>query len=235
MLPTRNKWSWVELQYGSCLAVLKVSWISLGRKELALHSLRPVVFQEHWLESHHLKSVVQLLSPSPNHMPAAGKHPCPEEWSSGHPHRLRWPLWLIPTVHLGREKEVSHSWAVGSHSLPWSRVGYCRVTAVWLVRRFSIGSNASPGRVSRGWRRSWNRCRADKKHTNKQKSPSYYTESSQSVFIHRQLDHLYIKFNEMYKKHQLSRHEFEQTLGDSKGQWSPVCCSPWGHKESGTT
>ena len=26
--------------------------------------------------------------------------------------------------------------------------------------------------------------------------------------------------------------EFEQTLGDSKGQGSLVCCSPWGHKES---
>ena len=27
-------------------------------------------------------------------------------------------------------------------------------------------------------------------------------------------------------------HEFEQTLGDSEGQGSLVCCSPWGHKES---
>ena len=25
----------------------------------------------------------------------------------------------------------------------------------------------------------------------------------------------------------LDEHEFEQTLGDSKGQGSPVCCSPW--------
>ena len=30
--------------------------------------------------------------------------------------------------------------------------------------------------------------------------------------------------------HQLSGHEFEQTLGDSKGQESLVCCSSWGHK-----
>ena len=30
-------------------------------------------------------------------------------------------------------------------------------------------------------------------------------------------------------------HEFEQTLGDSEGQGSLVCCSPWGHKESDTT
>ena len=231
MLPVRNEWSRVELQCGSHLAVLQVSWISLGRKELALHSPRPVVFQEHCLESHHLKSVLQLPSPPPNHMPAASKHPCPEECSSGHPHRLFWPLWLIPTGYLGGEKGVSHSWAVGSRSLPWSRVGYCRVTAVCVIRRFSTGSNASPGRVRRGWRRSWNRCRADKK-THKQKSLSYYTESSQSVFIHRQHDHLYIKFNEMYKKRRLSGHEFEQTLGDSEGQWSPVCCSPWGHKES---
>ena len=26
--------------------------------------------------------------------------------------------------------------------------------------------------------------------------------------------------------------EFEQTLGDSEGQGSLVCCSPWGRKES---
>ena len=30
--------------------------------------------------------------------------------------------------------------------------------------------------------------------------------------------------------HRLSGHEFEQTLGDSEGQGSLVCCSPWGHK-----
>ena len=28
--------------------------------------------------------------------------------------------------------------------------------------------------------------------------------------------------------HQLSRHEFDQTLGDSEGQGSMVCCSSWG-------
>ena len=31
--------------------------------------------------------------------------------------------------------------------------------------------------------------------------------------------------------HQLNGHEFEQPLGDSEGQGSLVCCSPWGHKE----
>ena len=35
--------------------------------------------------------------------------------------------------------------------------------------------------------------------------------------------------------HQLNGHEFEQTPGDSEGQGSLVCCSPWGHKESDTT
>ena len=35
--------------------------------------------------------------------------------------------------------------------------------------------------------------------------------------------------------HWLNRHEFEQTPGDSEGQRSLVCCSPWGHKESDTT
>ena len=29
-------------------------------------------------------------------------------------------------------------------------------------------------------------------------------------------------------------HEFEQTLGDSKGQGSLASCSPWGQKESDT-
>ena len=32
--------------------------------------------------------------------------------------------------------------------------------------------------------------------------------------------------------HQLSGHEFEQTLGDSEGQGSLKCCTPWGLKES---
>ena len=31
--------------------------------------------------------------------------------------------------------------------------------------------------------------------------------------------------------HQLNGHECEQTPGDSKGEGSPVCCSPWGCKE----
>ena len=31
--------------------------------------------------------------------------------------------------------------------------------------------------------------------------------------------------------HQLHGHEFEQALGDSEGQGSLACCSPWGHKE----
>ena len=35
--------------------------------------------------------------------------------------------------------------------------------------------------------------------------------------------------------HQLNGHEFEQTLGDSEGQGSPVCCSPQGHSESDMT
>ena len=33
-------------------------------------------------------------------------------------------------------------------------------------------------------------------------------------------------------RHQLSGLEFEQSLGDSEGQGSLVCCSPWNHKES---
>ena len=33
--------------------------------------------------------------------------------------------------------------------------------------------------------------------------------------------------------HWLSGHEFEQSLGDSEGQGSQACCSPWDHKSSG--
>ena len=32
--------------------------------------------------------------------------------------------------------------------------------------------------------------------------------------------------------HRLNGHESEQALGVAGGQGSPVCCSPWGHKES---
>ena len=35
--------------------------------------------------------------------------------------------------------------------------------------------------------------------------------------------------------HQLDRHEFEQTLGESEGQGMLACCSSWGHKESDMT
>ena len=35
--------------------------------------------------------------------------------------------------------------------------------------------------------------------------------------------------------HQLNDHEFEQSMGDSEGQGSLVCCNPWGHKESDMT
>ena len=35
--------------------------------------------------------------------------------------------------------------------------------------------------------------------------------------------------------HRLNEHEFEQTPGDSEGEGSLVCCSPWGCKESDTT
>ena len=31
--------------------------------------------------------------------------------------------------------------------------------------------------------------------------------------------------------HWLDGHEFEQTVGNSEGQGSLACCSPWGHKE----
>ena len=35
--------------------------------------------------------------------------------------------------------------------------------------------------------------------------------------------------------HRHDGHEFEQALGVGDGQGGLACCSPWGHKESGTT
>ena len=35
--------------------------------------------------------------------------------------------------------------------------------------------------------------------------------------------------------HQFNGHEFERFPGDSEGQGSLACCSPWGRKESGMT
>ena len=35
--------------------------------------------------------------------------------------------------------------------------------------------------------------------------------------------------------HRLNGQEFEQTLGDTEGQGSLVCCTAWGHKESDRT
>ena len=35
--------------------------------------------------------------------------------------------------------------------------------------------------------------------------------------------------------HRFNGHELGQTLGDSEGQESLVCYSPWGHKELDTT
>ena len=41
--------------------------------------------------------------------------------------------------------------------------------------------------------------------------------------------------DEMFRWHHwLNGREFQQTPGDSEGQGSLVCCSPWGHKELDT-
>ena len=42
--------------------------------------------------------------------------------------------------------------------------------------------------------------------------------------------------NEMVRQHhRFNGHEFEQTPGDSGGQGSLACCTPWGCKESDMT
>ena len=35
--------------------------------------------------------------------------------------------------------------------------------------------------------------------------------------------------------HQLNGHEFGQTPGDSEGQGSLMCCTPWGRKDAHMT
>ena len=35
--------------------------------------------------------------------------------------------------------------------------------------------------------------------------------------------------------HRFNGHEFEETWGNSGGQGSLACCSPWSHKEMDTT
>jgi len=37
------------------------------------------------------------------------------------------------------------------------------------------------------------------------------------------------------KHYQLNGHSSEQTLGDSEGRGSQICCRPWEHKELDTT
>ena len=37
------------------------------------------------------------------------------------------------------------------------------------------------------------------------------------------------------RHHQHNGHESEQTLGDTEGQRSLACCSPWGHTELDVT
>ena len=42
--------------------------------------------------------------------------------------------------------------------------------------------------------------------------------------------------DEMVEWHdQLNEHEYKQILGDTEGQGSLTCCSPWDHKESDST
>ena len=39
-----------------------------------------------------------------------------------------------------------------------------------------------------------------------------------------------MRWSDRHEFEQLNGHEFEQTLGDSGGQRSLACCSPWGHR-----
>lgn len=128
-LPARNKWSWEKVtarkQLGGAASFIHI----LGEKGTG--GLTRI-----WsLEK--LSAALHLHPQNP--IPAPGKHLCPKEWSSGHPHGLGLSLWLIPTGYLETEKGVFHSWAVAitndSRSLPWSRIGYCRVIAARMLRR----------------------------------------------------------------------------------------------------
>ena len=56
--------------------------------------------------------------------------------------------------------------------------------------------------------------------------------SVQGKVINKEMSLLMKSFGWDYR---LNGHEFEQTMGDSEGQGSWACCSPWGCRESDTT
>ena len=62
-------------------------------------------------------------------------------------------------------------------------------------------------------------------------------ETDGYAMVHKHFKFFYgVTEDEMFGwHHRLNGHEFEQTPGDSEGQGSLMCCSPWGHQELNTT
>ena len=52
----------------------------------------------------------------------------------------------------------------------------------------------------------------------------------EQVSINRQEEKGTIEDEVVRWHYQFNGHEFEQTPGDSEGQGSLACCSPWGHR-----
>ena len=75
-------------------------------------------------------------------------------------------------------------------------------------------------------------------------TPIFWPPDAKSWFIRkdrdagkdwRQEEKATLEDETLAQHYQLDGHEFEQALGDSKGQGSLACCHPWGSKEFDTT
>lgn len=127
-LPACNKWSWERMtvwkQFGCA-----ISFISILGKKGACSTLTEACCLSKVLSRTVLIWNAFGSSCLPqNHMPGSGKHLCPKEGSSGHPHGLSLSLGLIPTSYLERKEGLSPSWAVSiAHDsvwLSWRRIWY---------------------------------------------------------------------------------------------------------------
>ena len=192
MLRVRKEWSRVELQCGSHLAVLQFHEYPWEERNLlcipwGLWSFRSTVLNLITWKA----SCSSLLHPQITCQLLANTRV------------LRNALVVIPTDFSGL-----FDW---SQLVTWEEKRGCPIAGLWVYVhcpeaglgtaewQLCAWSGDSPLEATRhlgGWGGVGGAAGTDaeqtKKHTNKQKSLSYYTESSQSVFIHRQHDHLYI-------------------------------------------
>ena len=89
------------------------------------------------------------------------------------------------------------------------------------------------GREAEERGRAWEEGRKEKKQTweqrdirqNRRERATDSQKDEVTIFVQNKLKALSVIHS------RLNGHEFEETLGDSEGQGSLACCSPWGRKE----